>query len=167
MRAIAAYSRFLAVLLLTLAAGSARADSAPDPDEARIAGMSLLDVALSILSLRTDLDRYDTKDLGTLSGQYELFYREVMSACSAPDRAEAEPVLCPGHSLSESFLRYVQSDSRICPLPQGDACAKPRHEAATMRTELLELVKARHQGGWRSRNARWLPQQPDGDPATR
>lgn len=166
MRAIAGFPRFLAVLLLTLAASSARADSAPDPDEARIAGMSLLDVALSILSLRTDLNRYDTKDLGTLSGQYELFYREVMSACALPDRAEAEPVLCPGHSLSESFLRYVQSDTRICPLPQGDVCAKPRYEAETMRSELLELVKARYQGGWRSRNAKWL-QQPDSDMAAR
>jgi hypothetical protein len=166
MRAIAGFPRFLAVFLLTLAAGSVRADSASDPDEARIAGMSLLDVALSILSLRTDLNRYDTKDLGTLSGQYELFYCEVMSACAVPDRADAQPVLCPGHSLSESFIRYVQSDTRICPLPQGDACAKPRYEAETMRSELLELVKARYQGGWRSRNAKWL-QQPDSDTTAR
>lgn len=166
MRAIAGFPRFLAVLLLTLTAGSVRADSASDPDEARIAEMSLLDVALSILSLRTDLNRYDTRDLGTLSGQYELFYREVMSACAVPGRQEGEPVLCPGHSLSESFIRYVQSDTRICPLPQGDACAKPRHEAEAMRTELLELVKARYQGGWRSRNAMWL-QGPDGYQAAR
>jgi hypothetical protein len=166
MRAIAGFPRFLAVLLLTFAAGSTRADITPDADEARIAEMSLLDVALSILSLRTDLNRYDTKDLGTLSGQYELFYREVMSACAVPGRAEAEPVLCPGHSLSESFLRYVQSDTRICPVPQGDACAKPRYEAETMRTELLELVKARYQGGWRSRNANWQ-QEPGSDKAAR
>lgn len=159
MRAIARFPHFLAVLLLTCTASSARADSTQDPDEARIAAMSLLDVALSILSLRTDLNRYDTRDLGTLSGQYELFYREVMSACAAPDRAEVEPVLCPGHSLSESFIRYVQSDTRICPQPEGDVCAKPRYEAETMRTELLELVKARYQGGWRSRNAKWV--QPD------
>lgn len=47
MRAIAGIPHFLAALLLSLAAGSARADGAPDPDEARIARMSLLDVALN------------------------------------------------------------------------------------------------------------------------
>jgi hypothetical protein len=151
MRAIAGFRVILLVSLMALAAAHARAEEATDPDERAISQLSLTDVVLSVLSLRMDLDRYDTRDLGTLSGQYELFYREVMSACGTAGKAQAEPALCPGHSLSESFLRYAQSDSRICARPAGDACSKPRYEAEAMRAELLELVKARYRGASKPR----------------
>jgi hypothetical protein len=153
----------LLVSLLALAGTRAWAEEPADPDELAISQLSLTDVVLSVLSLRMDLNRYDTKDLGTLSGQYELFYREVMSACGTAGKAEVEPALCPGHSLSESFVRYAQSDTRICARPTGDACGKPRYEAEAMRAELLELVKARYRGTSKSRAANWIP---DGEVST-
>lgn len=156
MRAVAGLRRILTIGLLSLASSLALAEGTTDPDELAISQLSLTDVVLSILSLRTDLNRYDTQDLGTLSGQYELFYREVMSACSTAGKPDATPELCPGHSLSESFIRYVQSDTRICPRPTGDVCGKPRYEPEAMRAELLALVKARYRGVWKFRDTGFM-----------
>lgn len=162
MRVIREFRRILIIGLLSLAGTLALAEDGTDPDELAISQLPLTDVVLSILSLRTDLNRYDTKDLGTLSGQYELFYREVMSACGTSGKPDATPELCPGHSLSESFIRYVQSDTRICPRPTGDVCGKPRYEPETMRAELLALVKARYRGVWKFRDTGFME---DGAPA--
>jgi hypothetical protein len=102
-----------------------------------IARMNLSELALSILSVRTDLREYAVADLNTTSGQYELLYDESMGSCSGDETRQP----CEGTSINVSFFRYVKSNQRICRDPDTGSCWKPALTEAQMREELTELVK--------------------------
>lgn len=112
-----------------------------DQDADIVSRMSTPQLALAALSLRTDLGLYDRHDLGTVSGQYELFYREVMGGCVQGDRADSNGGICPGRSLSESFFDYLHGPHRICRAMHSDSCAKPAYAPRRLRDELLELIR--------------------------
>src|SRR4051812_11187067 len=71
----------LAISLLCHASGFAQQVHVTEQDRAAIAKMSFGQLALSILSVRTDMKQYSKDDLATTSGQYELFYEETMGSC--------------------------------------------------------------------------------------
>jgi hypothetical protein len=112
----------------------------PDPERERIMQMVPGDVALSILNLRTDLNEYTKYDLTTTSGQYELFYDEVMRACNnGADQLRLHQG-CSG-AMNLNFIDYLQSNQRICPSSQTGSCWKPDLQLRDMHNELIELVK--------------------------
>jgi hypothetical protein len=82
----------LALLVLCHASAFAQQAQATERDRATIAEMSLNQLIMSILNVRTDLKEYSTDDLTTTSGQYELFYDETMGPLQTP-RAPS-PTLC-------------------------------------------------------------------------
>jgi hypothetical protein len=128
-------------LNVTSAAGEERANSVCARSDAVIVSqMSATQIALAALSLRLDLGRCDSHDLETVSGQYELFYREVMSGC-AESTAEHADSICPGRSLSENFVDYLLRPGRICRAAAADSCAKPAYTPGRLRDELLELIQ--------------------------
>lgn len=111
-----------------------------DTDRANIARMEPHQIALSILSVRTDLDQYAIDDLTTTSGQYELLYEEVMKPCAAPPELPQAAPTCAGASPNIGFLRYLKSNQRVCPDPATGSCWKPALSEDQMREELLHLV---------------------------
>jgi hypothetical protein len=134
---------FLALLLLCHSAAFAQQVQATERDRPAIAEMSFGQLALSILSVRTDMKEYSTNDLTTTSGQYELFYEETMRACKPPEHQVGAYVLCAGASLNVSFVGQAQSNRRICPEAVTNSCWKPALTKDQMRAELLDLLDRR------------------------
>jgi hypothetical protein len=131
----------LALVLLALRAAAWAEDGRhAEADRANIARMELHQLALSILSVRTDLDQYSTDDLTTTSGQYELLYEEAMSLCAPRNEASQPQTMCAGSSPNVGFLRYLKSNRRVCPDPATGSCWKPALSEDQMRAELLHLV---------------------------
>jgi hypothetical protein len=133
----------LALLLLCHASGFAQQAQITERDRAAVAKMSFGQLALSILSVRTDMKEYSTDDLTTTSGQYELFYEETMGSCK---RDRVEPyALCEGASRDVSFVSQAQSNRRICPEAATNSCWKPALTSDQMREELFDLLnRKRH-----------------------
>jgi hypothetical protein len=120
-----------------------------DPDRATISRMEPSELALSILSVRTDLNQYSKDDLTTTSGQYELLYDEVMGPCKRRKDHTQPYRVCTGSSVNVSFAAYLMSNQRVCPDPETGSCWKPALTEIEMRDELFELVR-------KMRNLRYL-----------
>ncbi|HTS51851.1 MAG TPA: hypothetical protein VMH26_01140 [Burkholderiales bacterium] len=131
---------FLALLVLCDAFALAQEEPSTERDRTIIAQMSFNELALSILSVRTDLKEYPKDDLTTTSGQYELFYDETTGPCARHRQQGQLYVLCAGASLNMSFSTQSQSNRRICPEPVTNSCWKPALTKDEMRKELLKLV---------------------------
>lgn len=112
-----------------------------EADRAKIASMAPDQLALSILSVRTDLKEYSKEDLSTTSGQYELLYDETMGPCGRRKDLSEPYQLCSGRSLYVNFFGYLESNQRVCPDPETGSCWKPSLTVNQMRLELFELVK--------------------------
>jgi hypothetical protein len=121
-----------------------------DRDRANISRMEANQLALSILSVRTDLGQYSIDDLTTTSGQYELLYEEAMTPCTHRKELPQPQATCAGSSPNVGFLRYLKSNQRVCPDPATGSCWKPALSEEQMREELLQLVgKLRERRGKR------------------
>ena len=135
----------LALLLLCHESGLAQQVQVTERDRAAIAKMSFGELALSILSVRTDMKEYSTDDLSTTSGQYELFYEETMGSCKRSSD-QVEPVaLCEGASRNLGFAAQAESNRRICPDAVTESCWKPALTKERMREELLGLLDRKRQ----------------------
>jgi hypothetical protein len=130
----------LALLVLCHASAFAQQAQATERDRATIAEMSLNQLIMSILNVRTDLKEYSTDDLTTTSGQYELFYDETMGPCKHRGHQAQPYALCAGASLNVSFASQAQSNRRICPEAVTNSCWKPALTKNQMREELFDLV---------------------------
>jgi hypothetical protein len=133
--------RNLLVAMVFLSLHSGAWSQQADPDAANIARMDVSELALNILSVRTDLREYHKEDLATTSGQYELFYDEIMSPCTSRQEAAQVEALCPGSSLTINFFDYLKGNQRVCPHPSTGDCFKPARTEDEMRDELFQLVK--------------------------
>jgi hypothetical protein len=138
----------VALLLLCHASAFAQEVQATERDRAAIARMSFGDLALSILSVRTDLKEYSRDDLATTSGQYELFYEETMGSCKRSSDQVEPYALCEGASRNVSFVSQVESNRRICPAAITESCWKPALTKDQMREELLDLLNRYRQRQW-------------------
>lgn len=135
----------LALLLLCNAPAFAQQVQVTEGDRAAIAEMTFGQLVLSILSVRTDMKEYSADDLGTTSGQYELFYEETMGSCKRSSYQVEPYALCEGASLNVSFLSQAESNRRICPEAVTNSCWKPALTKDQMREELLDLLnRKRH-----------------------
>src|SRR3954466_5691706 len=133
----------LALLLLCHESGFAQQMQITERDRAAIAKMSFGQLALSILSVRTDMKEYSRDDLATTSGQYELFYEETMGSCKRSSDQVEPYALCEGASRNVSFVSQAESNRRICPEATTENCWKPALTKNQMREELLDLLNRR------------------------
>jgi hypothetical protein len=134
-----------ALLLLCHESGFAQQVQVTERDRAAIAKMSFGELALSILSLRTDMKEYSTDDLGTTSAQYELFYEETMGSCKRSSDQVDPIALCEGASRDASFVSQAESNRRICPEAVTESCWKPALTKDQMREELFDLLNRKRQ----------------------
>src|SRR5689334_3406512 len=135
----------LALLLLCHESGFAQQVHVTEQDRAVIAKMSFGQLALSILSVRTDLKEYPTDDLSTTSGQYELFYEETMGSCKRSSDQVEPYTLCEGAARDVSFATQAESNRRICPEAGTESCWKPALTKQRMREELVDLLNRKRQ----------------------
>jgi len=135
----------LALLLLCNESGFAQQAQITERDRAAIAKMSFGQLALSILSVRTDMKEYSRDDLATTSGQYELFYEETMGSCKRSTDQLEPYALCDGASRDVSFVSQAQSNRRICPEAVTNSCWKPALTSDQMREELFSLLNRKRQ----------------------
>jgi hypothetical protein len=135
----------LALLLLCHESGFAQQVQITERERVAIAEMSFGQLALSILSVRTDMNEYSRDDLATTSGQYELFYEETMGSCKRSSGQVESYALCEGASRDVSFVSQAGSNRRICPEAVTNSCWKPALTSDQMRKELFDLLnRKRH-----------------------
>jgi hypothetical protein len=134
-----------AIILLCHESGFAQQIQVTQRDRATIAKMSFGELAMSILSVRTDMKEYSTDDLSTTSGQYELFYQETMGSCKRSSDQVETVALCEGASRNVGFATQAESNRRICPEAITESCWKPALTKERMREELLDLLDRRRQ----------------------